>query len=189
MRNPKKWLQQTAGVTLILLLLAGCGGTAAIEPEPTARFLSDEEFVIAAQGTCEALAAELASLEELDFSGRAEAYHRAAGTLAALEISEESAPQGTLLRTSLAELAGAFETFSGALDQALAEAGIDKPAILMWSEDGDVYASAGSIFDMVKLEIDNAVVTRLTTGVDTAREAANALGLEECAPEPLGDGE
>jgi hypothetical protein len=161
---------------VLSLQLTGCGPA----------LLSDEAFVEAAQGICQTLKTEITSLDQLDYAGKAEAYNLAAGALAAFEISEESAPQGTLLRTSLSELAKAHENFAGALEKALAKADMDTPAMLMFTEGGNVFATSGNIFDAVKLDIDNALVLELNTKMVAVEGAATVLGLEECAPEQLG---
>lgn len=157
----------------LFLSITSCGAAA----------LSDAEFAEAALPACEALATGIDALEDMDYAGRAEAYRLAAEALEAFNISEQSAPQGTLLRTSLAELPEGIETFAAALAEALTGAGMETPAMLMTTEDGNVFASPGSIFDMAKLDIDPAVVLALTAKLAALKEAASAAGLEQCAPE------
>jgi hypothetical protein len=160
-------------VFALSLLLAGC------RPAP----LSDEEFSESAQGTCQTLMTEMASLDPLDHAAKAEAYRRAAEALAEFEISEESAPQGMLLRTSLAELAEAHGNFAGALTEALAQANIDGASLLLFTESGNVFtSSSGTVFDMVALDIDPELVIELNTRTAEVHAAATALGLEQCAP-------
>lgn len=194
--NSRRLLQQAFGLTIIVLLLAGCGGTSATPTAtltpvpPTAKpmpsLLSDEEFAETAQGTCQTLMTEITSLNPLDNTGKAEAYRRAAGILTELEISEESAPQGILLRTGLIELAEAQENFAGALDKALAGADIDIELLII-TEEGDVFGIASD--EMVILDLDKALVIERSTKIDAVRGAATALGLEECAPEQLENSE
>ena len=155
------------------LSLASCGPAA----------LSDEEFTEAAKPACQALATEIEALEDMDFAGRAAAYRQAAQALEAFKISEDSAPQGTLLRTTLAEMAGTVDAFSSALTVALDGADIENPTYMAFGEDGGVIATAGTLFDMVKLDVDPAVVLAMTDKLAALKEAATALGLEQCAPE------
>jgi len=157
----------------LFLSITSCGPAA----------LSDVEFAEAALPACEALATGIDALEDMDYAGRAEAYRQAVEALEAFNISEQSAPQGTLLRTSLAGMAEAIDAYAAAVATALDSAGIENPTMMMTTEDGNVFASAGSIFDSTMLDIDPAVVLALTAKLAALKEAASAAGLEQCAPE------
>lgn len=195
-RSSRRLMQQAFGLTLIVLLLAGCSGasvkpTATLTPvPPTATpmpsLLSDEEFAETAQGTCQTLMTEITSLNQFDYAGKAEAYRLAAGVLTEFEVSEESAPQGILLRNGLIELAEAQENLAGALDKALAVADMDTLGMLITTEE-IVFASASYPLgdDIVILDLDSALIFEVNTKIDAVRGAATALGLEECAPEQL----
>ena len=145
--------------------------------------LSDVEFAEAALPACEALAAGIDALEDMDYAGRAEAYRLAAEALEAFNISEQSAPQGMLLRTNLAGMAETIDAYAAAVATALDSAGIENPTMMMTTEGGNIFASTGSIFDTVKLDVDPAVVLDLSAKLAALKEAAGAAGLEECAPE------
>jgi len=161
----------------LVLLIAGCGP----------KNLSDEEFAEAAQGICQTLADEYASASEAivisdKYIGQAAAYRKAAEALAEINISEESAPQGSYLRTNLAELAEAQEIFADILTEALATADIEGQMFMFVTEGGKVFASGGSIFDIVELDIDPTIVLGMTETQTALREAATELDLPNCAP-------
>jgi hypothetical protein len=166
-KNLVAWLCLIA----ISLQVAGCG---------SAR-LNDAKFAEAAQATCQTMKNEITKLNDLDFSGKAEAYSRAVKALADININENSAPQGSLLRASLGDLAEEQTAFAVLLTKALADAGVNKPAMLMFTESGGVFASTGSIFNTTKVDIDPALVLALQTKQAAVKNAANALGLADCA--------
>ncbi len=154
------------------LLLASCG------PTP----LNDEEFTDTAREVCSTLKTEIASLDTFDFTSRAEAYRRAADTLADLNITEQSAPQGTRLRSGLAEMADFFDVFGQAYAK-VEKTRIGDTLQLIYTEDGSVYANWGDILLSTKLEIEAATVLEHYATKERVREAAISLGLEECAIE------
>jgi hypothetical protein len=102
--------------------------------------------------------------------------------MAEINVSEESAPYATVLRATLAELAGVNINFAGALEQALAEADLKSSGklTLLTTETGRVMVTTGSIFEMTTLDIDMALASSLYTLRITINEAASALGLEDC---------
>ena len=175
--NTKKLITLTC-LSAMSLLLASCG------PTP----LNDEEFTDTAREVCSTLKTEIASLDTFDFTSRAEAYRRAADTLADLNITEQSAPQGTRLRSGLAEMADFFDVFGQAYAEFLTNPKVettrtgDTPQ-LMYTVDGSVYANWGDILFSTKLEIEAATVLEHYATKERVREAAISLELEECAIE------
>jgi hypothetical protein len=150
--------------------------------------LSDEEFAELARPTCQSLKVELGNIDASDlilhqiFEMRAAAYTQTAEQMAEINVSEESAPYATVLRATLAELAGVNINFAGALEQALAEADLKSSGklTLLTTETGRVMVTTGSIFEMTTLDIDMALASSLYTLRITINEAASALGLEDC---------
>jgi len=190
MSRKKRFLQMFS-LTLILLLLAGCGGVSAKPTAtPTPSLLSDEEFAGSAREVCGTLKTEIASLDTLDLTSKAEAYRRAADALIDLEINQQSAPQGTRLRSGLAELADSLDIFDKALVEALIKARIEGPFTLMITEGGSVFVISGGDLSTLKgLEIEADISLELKAAQALVRQAATALGLEECAPEQQENGE
>ncbi len=178
--NTKKLITLTC-LSAMSLLLASCG------PTP----LNDEEFTDTAREVCSTLKTEIAYLNTDDFTSRAEAYRRAADALADLNITEQSAPQGTRLRSGLAEMADFFDVFGQAYAEFLTNPKVtrtgDTPQ-LMFAEDGSVYANWGDILFSTKLEIKAATVLEHYETQERIREAAISLELEECAIEWLAEG-
>jgi hypothetical protein len=165
--NTKKFLLI---VCLFVLPLASCG------PKP----LTDMELAEAARTTCGTLQTESATLDPLDLTSRAAAYKRAAEALSAINITEASAPQGMKLRSGIAGLADSFDKFDKAINEAIAKANLKGQVTLMIGEDGTVFAYAGSIFDIAKLEIDPTLLANLRANQTQVQEAAISLALEEC---------
>ena len=155
------------------LVLVSCGSPS----------LNDEEFTDTAREVCSTLKAEIASIDSLDITSRADAYRHAADALADLEITEQSAPQGYLLRSGLVELADSFDMFDKAFAEALTKANIDTPETVIFTEEGSVFAISMSTNDLSKLDIESALVLELNVNNALVREAAISLELEECAIE------
>ena len=148
------------------LLLAACGTNS----------LTDEEFTAAARPTCTTLNTEVAPLGGLNLADRAVSYRKAAQALDALSITSGSAPNGSRLRTGLADLADASEKLAAALS----DANVDETATLFITEEGSVYVTTGSVLEMTKLSIDPAIAKEVQTLQADVTEAATALGLTEC---------
>ncbi|MFZ2096527.1 MAG: hypothetical protein WAV05_07795 [Anaerolineales bacterium] len=186
MSNWRLW-RHAFGLALIVLLLAGCGGAPAAQ--------TDEEFADAAQGVCTTLKAELDPLDALGPIGVntlapwAEAYERASEALADLVITEVSAPQGTRLRSGLAELADSYDAFGEALDKAVAQNSDPEESYVVggFLGDGTVILfplSGRNLFERmegsVQIETEKALVLNLLETETAVREAARSLGLEDC---------
>lgn len=170
-----KWLVFGLVGLLVSLLAGGCTPA-----------LSDAEFAAGAQEACRVLGATIEGIDQLHYDTKAAAYRQAAEVLGELNLTAESAPQGYALQQNLAELATALEQFDQAIQQAVSEAGMDGVQMLMLTEDGNVFGSeTGSIFDVQKLNIDNELVLGINANNAAIAEAAEALGLEACAPEQL----
>ena len=178
-------------VMLISFVVTGCGPGQLFGPTltPTPTPLTDEEFAEYAVDVCSTLKTDFTSINTFDFTSRAEAYRRAADSLTHLEITEQSAPQGTQLRIGLSELADSYGFLDKALTEAVDKANIDTTAIdtLFFGEDGSVYAVSQSIFDITKLEIEETLLTELYANATLVQEAAISLGLEDCIPEISGN--
>ena len=153
------------------LLFAGCGPKA----------LSDMEFADAAQDVCSTLHTESASLSDLDLTARAAAYQHAVDALVALNITEESAPQGTKLRSGLTRLADSFGEFGKAISDATLKANLQEPVAIAITEDGSVFGyPESSVFDITKLDVDPTILSDLRTYQAQVQEAATSLKLEDC---------
>ena len=148
------------------LLLSACGTNS----------LTDEEFTAAARPTCTTLKTEVAPLGGLNLADRAVSYRKAAQALDALSITSGSAPNGSRLRTGLADLADASEKLAAALSNA----NLDDTATLFITEEGSVYVTTGGVLEMTKLPIDPAIAKEVQTLQTEVTEAATALGLTEC---------
>ena len=177
--NTKKLITLTC-LSAMSLLLASCG------PTP----LNDEEFTDTAREVCSTLKTEIAYLNTDDFTSRAEAYRRAADALADLNITEQSAPQGTHLRSGLAEMADFFDVFGQAYAEFLTNPKVETTSTgdipqLMITEAGTVFGHWGDILFSTKLEIEAATVLEHYETQKRIREAAISLELEECAIEWL----
>jgi len=177
------------------LLVSGCGPGQILGPTltPTPAHLSDEEFADAARDICQTLSEEYASIMETEnlgsqYAGRSEAYNKAASAMAEFDITEQSAPQGTLLRTSLVRLAEAQDVFwpalSVALDKALEPGGSVSLFVLKSGEVVIVNSDAGV---METADIDPQLAIEIFNAQTAVRSAAMALGLPECAPWPEED--
>ena len=180
--------KQRIAVVLVLLMslvISGCGPGQLFGPTltPTPTPLTDEEFTEFAREVCSALETEIASLDTLDFSSRADAYRQAADALAALELTEQSTPQGTRLRSGLAELADSSDIVGKALTEALTKANFDTPVTVMFTIGGKVYAYSGMIFNITWLEIETDLILDWFATQELVREAAISLELEQCAIE------
>ena len=171
---------RTATIFVLLAVLAtsGCGLGQLFGPPP----LNDEEFAEAAREVCSDLKAKFEPLEEFVlFDVKAEACRQAADALADLEITEQSAPHGTQLRSSLAELADLYDAADKALSEAATKAGLKEPFTVMITEDGTVLAYKDSIFDVMVLEVDRNLIADLLSAQEQVREAAMSLNLKDCA--------
>jgi len=181
--------KQRIAVVLVLLMslvISGCGPGQLFGPTltPTPTPLTDEEFTEFAREVCNALETEITPLiGTIDFASGADAYRKAADALAALEITEQSAPQGTHLRSGLAELADSTDIVDKALTEALTKANFDTPVTVMFTIGGKVYAYSGMIFNMTWLEIEPDLILDWFATQELVREAAISLELEQCAIE------
>ena len=154
-----------------VLLLASCGPKA----------LNDVEFADAARNVCSTLQTDSASLGELDLAARAVAYRKAVDALLALNITEKSAPEGTLLRSGLTGLADSFDKFGKAINDATVKADLKAPVTVMVGDDGTVFAYSGKdIFGITKLDIDPGIFSNLQANQLQVQKAATSLKLEEC---------
>lgn len=180
-------------VLLMSLVISGCGPgqlfgptptpTPTLTPTPTP--LTDEEFTEVAREVCSNLKIEIAPLNLFDLASKADAYRRAADALAGLEITEQSAPYGTYLRSGLAELADSFDIFNKALSEALIKADlVDVHITILIDEAGGVFAHpSDNVFGIARLEIDATLIEELQSTQEQVREAAISLNLEDCAIE------
>jgi hypothetical protein len=184
--------QQTAMVLVLLmsLIISGCGPGQLFgpTPTPTPTFLTDEEFTKVAHGVCSNLKTEIAPLDPFilfDLTSKADAYKRAADVLADLEITEQSAPYGTLLRSGLAELADSLDMVDKVLSEAIIKADLGESDItIIITEGGEVFAYTDSIFEATYLEeIDASQIENLQSIQEQVRAAAMSLNLEDCAIE------
>ncbi len=173
----RKKERMTIGVAVIAgLVLSGCGSTSV---------LSDEEFSDAALSTCSALkeSIDTAMSEAPSFEQLAEYYDTAAQELDALNFTEESAPNGALLQTSLAGLADSYSLFEVAVKDAVRRAGIPGSYSLLVTESGGVMVlPGGSIFDAEKLDVDPSAWVPVQTNLTQVSDAAQVLGLSDCSP-------
>lgn len=179
--NARKSVQQRIGVALIVLFLVGCAsGT----PEPAP--LTDTEFTQAAQAVCSALKTEINAAAT--FENKAQGYQRAADQLSGTIITEQSAPQGFLMRSGLTALVNSYAAFNQALAEAITKVDVGEGYSIMITEDGSVFASpanVSNIFDkmanMKQLAIEPDMVLKLIENEAAFRAAAIALGLQDCA--------
>lgn len=177
----KELLKQIIGVTLIMLFMVGCGGGSS-EPES----LTDTEFTQASQAVCSTLKTEIIAADT--FENKAQGYRQAADKLSEMIITEQSAPQGFLLRSDLIALANSYDAINQALAEAITKVDIEEGYSITITEDGSVYASPGnvsSIFEkmanMQQLAIEPDLALKLIESEAKFRKAAISLGLEDCA--------
>ena len=152
------------------LSLASCG------PKP----LSDAEFSDAAKTVCHTLNTESASLGEIDLGSRAAVYTQATDALTDLTITEKSAPQGTALRSGLAELSDAFENLGKAIDDAATKANLTAPVTVLIGDDGTMFGYGKSVLPIIRLDVDPTLMPALQALQTKVRDAANSLNLAEC---------
>lgn len=172
--NSRKLFHQAFGSVLVVLLLAGCGGTLA-KPTATPMPLTDDEFVEVAQEVCSVLNTEINTAD------KAQVYRQAADRLSEIEITEQSAPQGFLLRSSLVELANAYDAFDAALTEALTKANIDEQFRVLTTMDGQVFLVVPAKSRLEQLDIEPDLVLKLIEIESIVQETAISLGLDDCA--------
>lgn len=154
-----------------VLLLASCGP----------KTLNDAEFADAARNVCSSLQSVSASLGQLDLAARSAAYRQAVDALVVLNITEKSAPEGTLLRSGLNGLADSFEKFDKAIDDAIDKANLEAPVSVAVTEHGTVLAFPGNnVLHVTELDIDPTIFLDLQANQLQVQEAATNLKLEEC---------
>jgi len=157
-------------------LLSGCGSTSS---------LSDQEFSDAALSTCSTLKEVTATLDWLSFGELSDAYAAAARELNALQITGESAPNGTLLRSYLAELADSYSLLEVAVEDAMAAivGGASGSLSVMVADDGTFFAYPGDdMFDIERLDVDPSAWVAVQTNLTQVEDAAQTLGLSDCSP-------
>ncbi len=170
--NTKKLISTAFAISL---LLVSCG------PKP----LSDVDFSAAAQSVCEKLHTDSEPLDKFDLEGRATAYRQAAEALAALNITEKSAPKGTQLRSGLSELTDSFDKFSKAVAEAFIKANLKAPVAIILTEDGHMlgYTNTGRVTDVLHataLDVDPSIFSNIKANQLQVQEAATSLGLGNC---------
>lgn len=168
----KRNLMAVGATVLAGILLSGCGSA-----------LTDQQFSEAALSTCSALRENSAASETLYSGGLSYAYTAAATELNALKTSEETAPNGTLLRSGISGLADSYLQLEVALEDATTQAGISGVYTLMIMDDGTFMAYPGDdIFSIQPLNVDPSIWAAIQANLTQVEDAAQALGLDGCSP-------
>jgi hypothetical protein len=163
---------------LLSFLLCGCG------PTP----LNDQEFTKSASATCSALNKAIVVLPKVAsgwdyYELQASDYKTAADALDKLTITNESAPNGTALRSGIRDLAKENQALSSALQSALSEAGLGGGATLVIADDGHFSAYGTSVFHITVLNVDPSLLTKIRQTQQQVAQVAQQLGLSDCAIE------
>lgn len=167
-------LQVRAACSLsLVLLLVGCGSSG----------LSDKQVSesTVAQAACSTLKTEMAGyakLKTLTFTLKAGSYKTAADAMDKLTMTSTSAPNGMALRTGLRDVSTAHTNLGAGIQSAMAKAGLTTIVI---ADDGSVFGYTTSVFQIQKVDVDPTLQTNLAAAQKKVSDAAQALGLTDCA--------
>jgi len=163
----------TSGFALILIALM----TAACGLQPSAG-LSDEEFAVEAQSTCDALQTGLESAVTLE--QRSEVFGEIADMMMAFELDPEKAPQATILRDNMAALVESSQVLADAIHEAVSEYEWAEYTWMIFGTNVSAYSNETGIFGMEILDVDEVIVQNYMDNWNAVSDAAEALGLEGC---------